>query len=138
MPTHLVPTLSTKGSTSLHYREGGNVIMTCYSDLPLNSIIWWYNHTDTNLCKFDNSCRYNSPFTSSTSITDGNGTIHQLILAADRAPHGVYSCGIYPVYGSTAVQLQNFTFYGKLCMHIYIYIIYLSNFILCASFRVST
>ena len=113
-----VPTLSTKGPTSLHYGEGGgSIIMTCYSDLPLNSIVWWYNdynQTLSDICKFDNSCTYDSPFANSTYNTSTNGTIHQLILALDDALHGIYSCGIYPVFGSAAVHLQNFTFYGKL------------------------
>ena len=111
----LVPTLSTKGSLSLQYGEGGNIIATCYSDLPLSSIVWWYNHTtSTDLCKFDNSCTTASPFVNSTYNVSSDGTIHQLILSVDRALHGVYSCGIYPVSGSNTVQLQNFTFYGKL------------------------
>ena len=88
--------------------------MTCYSDLPLSSMVWWYNHTNPDFCKFDNSCTWDSPFANSTYNTSNNGTIHQVILAMDSALHGVYSCGIYPVLGSAAVQLQNFTFYGKL------------------------
>ena len=88
--------------------------MTCYSDLPLDSIIWWYNHTSFDFCKFYNSCTDNSTFADSTYNTAGNGTIHQLILPLDGALNGVYSCGIYPVTGHLAVQLQNITFYSKL------------------------
>ena len=90
--------------------------MTCYSDLPLESIVWWYhgNHTNSNLCKlFTDGCTGGSLFARSTSKTSGNGTVHQLLLPLDDALHGMYSCGIYPVMGSISVQQQNFTFYGK-------------------------
>ena len=92
--------------------------MTCYSDLPLDSVIWcysYYNHTYPDFCNFyDNHTGNNSPFANSTYNTAGNGKIHQLFLPLDEALNGVYSCGIYPVRGSAAVQLQNMTFYGKL------------------------
>ena len=88
--------------------------MTCYSDLPLDSIIWWHNHTSPDFCKFYNSCTANSPFADSTYNTAGNGTIHQLILPLDGAVNGVYSCGIiHPVTGNSVVQQQNITFYSK-------------------------
>ena len=113
---YLVPTLSTKGSTDIQltYSERGIIIMTCYSDLPLDSIVWWYNNIP-NFCNFNSTCEADSPFVNSTHNTSGNGTVHQLILPVDRTLQpGVYSCGIYPVPGHTAVQQQNFTiFYGK-------------------------
>lgn len=87
--------------------------MTCYSDLPVDTIIWWYNYNDTNFCKFDDSCTIDSPFANSTSNTSDNGTVHQLMLPVGGALQGAYSCGIYPVPGNTAVQRQNITFYGK-------------------------